>query len=384
MSAHALLSASSAHRWLNCTPSARLEEPIPDSDSTYAAEGTLAHRLGELTLRSVWEGADAAAPGDFDEVTNDPMYCAEMREHIDSYSNYVAERMAEAKSRCDDPLIFIEKRIDYSDFVPEGFGTADCVIIADGSMEVIDLKYGAGIRVSAEGNPQMELYALGCLAAFDWLYDIREVKMTVFQPRIDSISTAVISANDLIAWAGSELRIKADLAYRGAGDFCPGEKTCKWCKIGDSCRARAEYQLELAKLEFAEPPMLSPEEIGDILTRLPGFIGWAEQVKGYALDIALNHGVRIPGWKTVEGRSNRKYKDEAALASVLTKAGYADIYQPQKLWGITAMEKQIGKKKFNELAEGYVIKPEGAPTLVPESDNRPEINCAAAAAKDFE
>ena len=380
---HALLGPSSAHRWMVCTPSARLEEGLVDKGSEYAQEGTLAHRLGELLLRQRWEGADVAA--DLATVEADPLYSAAMREHMEGYAAFIEERVAEARTRCNDPRVFIEQTVCFDDYVPEGFGTADCIILADGLMDVIDLKYGAGVPVSAEGNPQMRIYGLGCYTALSWAFQIDAIRMTIYQPRLDSVSTDTMTKEDLLAWADTELKPKAALAWEGKGEFNPGEHQCKWCKIAATCRARAELQLQLAAYDFAQPPTLTPEEVADVLTRLPDLLAWADQVKAYAMDAAINKGLRFPGFKVVEGRSNRKYTNEHAIFLRLKKAGYAsaELYKPKELLGITAMEKLVGKKRLEELVGGLIEKPAGAPTLVPESDKRPELNTAAQAAEDF-
>lgn len=383
---HALLGPSSAHRWLACTPSARLEENMEDQGSDYAREGTLAHRLGELRLRFRFEKSTLDEYTEaLSEVVSDPMYSGAMEEHIDAYVAFVEERMAEAKTRCADPRIFIEQTVKFDEYVPEAFGTADCIILADGLMDVIDFKYGKGVPVSAENNPQMKLYALGCYLALSWAYEIPLIRMTIFQPRLDSVSTAEISSEDLLAWAEQELKPRAALAWEGKGDFAPGEETCRWCKAAPICRARANYQLELAKYDFAQPATLTPEEVAVILLRLPDFTSWATQVTEFAQDAAVNKGITIPGFKLVEGRSNRKYVDEDAIAKALRKAGYkvADIYKPKALLGITAMEKLLGKHKMETLIAPYITKPPGAPTLVPETDPRAAINTADQAAADF-
>lgn len=380
---HALLGPSSAHRWLSCTPSARLEEGLPDTSSSYATEGTLAHRLGELLLRAEYEGADITE--ELAEVQADPQYSPAMMEHMEGYAAFVAERFADAKSHCPDPRLYVEQRIDVSEYVPDGFGTTDCVIIADGLMDVIDLKYGAGIPVSAEDNPQMKIYALGCLLAFSLFYEITAIRMTIYQPRLDSISTAVIDRDKLEAWAEQFLKPRAAQAYAGEGPFAPGEMTCKWCKAGATCKARAEYQLELAAKDFQDAALMDNDEIAEVLERLPGLLAWAKQVKDYAEDAAINHGEKFPGFKVVEGRANRRYVNEGAIARRLKKAGFAtaDIYKPKELLGITAMEKLVGAKKLAELVGGLIEKPAGSPTLVPMSDKRPELNTAAKAAEDF-
>lgn len=366
-----------------CPPSARLGEGLADQGSTYTEEGTLAHRIGELLLRKRWEGADITA--ELEQAQADPLYSGAMGEHMESYAAFIEERMAEARTRCEDPRIFIEQTVRFEEYVPGGFGTSDAIILSDGVMDVIDLKYGKGVPVSAEGNPQMRIYGLGCYLALSWAYRIDTIRMTIFQPRLDSISTASMTTDELLIWAETELKPKAALAWEGKGDFCPGEAQCRWCKAAAVCRAHRDYQMEIARREFADPPLLSPEEIADVLNRLPALQAWAKKVEEYALDAAVRGEAEFPGFKVVEGRSNRRYADEDAIASALRKAGFkvADIYKPRELLGITAMEKLVGKNRFGELAGQYIIKPEGAPTLVPESDKRPPLNTAAKAAEDF-
>lgn len=381
--AHALLGPSSAYMWMACTPSARLAEGMADTGSEYAREGTLAHRLGELLLRERWEGQDITE--ELAAVQADPLYTATMGELIDGYVAFIEERMAEAKARCPDPRIFIEQLVHLEEYIPESFGTTDVTILADGLMDVVDLKFGAGIPVDAEGNAQMRIYALGSYLALSWAYQIDTVRMTIYQPRLDRISTATMALKDLLAWAEDELKPKAALAWAGEGDFNPGPAQCRWCKVAATCRARADYQLEIAAQDFAPPATLSPEEIAGILARLPDLRSWVQQVETYALDAAVNGGQTFPGFKVVAGRSTRKYGDEEAIAKALRKAGFkvAEIYKPKELLGITAMEKLVGKKRFAELAGAFIVKPDGAPTLVPESDKRPALNTAAQAAEDF-
>lgn len=375
MGKHALLSASSSHRWLNCPPSARLCEGYEDKGSEYAQEGTDAHSLCEHKLKLAL-GMDTADP-----TENLSFYNEEMEQCACDYAGYVMELVEEAKKICKDPVVLIEQWLDFSRFVAEGFGTGDCVIIADGTLYIVDYKHGKGVEVSAVENPQMMLYALGALELFDGIYDIDTVRMTIFQPRRENVSVCVMSKDDLLQWAYNDLMAKAKLAYEGGGEFACGD-WCRFCKAKAACRKRAEYNLELAKYDFAMPDTLEDAEIAAILEKADELAAWAADVKEFALQQALN-GVRYAGFKVVEGRSNRKYTDEDAVADTVKKAGY-DPYEP-KLLGITAMEKLLGKKQFAKLLSGLVEKPQGKPALVPESDKRQEMNIdkAASAAEDF-
>jgi len=268
--------------------------------------------------------------------------------------------------------------------VPDGFGTGDVVIISDGVLEVIDLKYGKGVPVSAEGNSQTRLYGLGAIATYMMLYDFLTVRMTIIQPRLDITSTEELRVDELMTWAQNELMPKAKLAYAGEGEFCAGDH-CKFCKAKATCKARADYNLELAKYDFQDAFLLSKEDIAEVLARADQLKAWVTDIETYALEQARDHGERFPGWKLVEGRSNRKYTDEEQVAKTLTDAGYEEvkIYKPQELLGITAMEKVLGKKQFGELLSDLVVKPAGKPVLVPESDTRPEINSLQSAINDF-
>ena len=293
-----------------------------------------------------------------------------MEECTDSYAQYIAEQMSQYSS----PAVMVEQRLDFSRYVPGGFGTGDCIIVADDVLTVIDFKYGKGVAVEAECNPQMMLYALGALEMFSILYDINEVKMVIFQPRIENISEFSIPVSDLMNWAENELRPKAELAVKGEGEFCAGEH-CRFCKVKATCRKRAEYNLAIAKYDFAPPDMLEDSEIEMILERADALTAWASDVKEYALSEALK-GRKWNGYKVVEGRSNRKYTDEKMAAAVVKKAG-KDPYSEPKILGITEMTKLLGgKKKFDELLSKYVCKPQGKPTLVPESDKRKEWSSA--------
>ena len=366
MGRHALLSASCSHRWLNCPPSARLCEGYEDKGSEYAQEGTDAHSLCEHKLKLAL-GMETTDPTD-----SLSFYDEEMEECACGYAAYVMELVEEAKKTCKDPVVLIEQRLDFSRFVEEGFGTGDCVIIADGTLYVIDYKHGKGVEVSAEGNPQMMLYALGALELFDGIYDIDTVRMAIYQPRRENVSVCVMAKDDLLQWAYNDLMAKAKLAYEGGGEYACGD-WCRFCKAKAACRKRAEYNLELVKYDFEMPATLDDVEIAAILARADELAAWAADVKEFALQQALS-GVRYDGWKIVEGRSNRKYTDEDAVADTVSKAGF-DPYEP-KLLGITAMEKLLGKKKFAELLAGLVEKPQGKPALVPVTDKRPEMNTA--------
>lgn len=370
---HAVLSASSSHRWIECPPSAKLNAETTDKASEYAQQGSSAHELAEYKIKS-FLGEDVKEPTDsltyFDQ---------EMADCTDSYMEYAAELVAKAKERCKDPIVLVEQRLDFSKWVPEGFGTGDCVIVADDVLTIIDLKYGVGILVEAEKNPQMMCYALGALQLFDGIYDIKKVSMTIFQPRREHISTYEITKEELIKWADTILAPTAQLATSGGGEFKAGEH-CQFCKVKATCRKRAEYNLELAQYDFEMPAALEDEEIEVILSKVDELIAWGSDIKEYALQSALN-GKQWNDWKLVEGRSNRRYTDETAVADTVKAAGY-DPYE-HKVLGITAMTKLLGKTKFEKLLGGCLEKPQGKPTLVPMSDKRPAINKAAEAADDF-
>lgn len=363
---HAVLSASSARRWLNCPPSARLCENYDDKSSDYAAEGTDAHALCEYKLKKVL-GIEATDP-----TENLTWYNEEMGECAEGYASYILELVEKAKQTCSDPVVLIEQRVDFSRWVPEGFGTADCIVIADGVMNVVDYKHGKGVEVSAAENPQMMLYALGALEIFDGIYDIEEVRMTIYQPRKSNISVSVIEKDELLEWAQNGLIYKAKLAFEGQGEFHCGE-WCRFCKAKAECRERAAANMELARYEFQEPNLLKDDEIVEILGKIDELTAWASDIKEYALKQAIN-GKEWTGWKLVEGRSNRKYINENAAAKIVEDAGF-DPYE-HKVLGITAMQKMLGKAKFSELLGGFIEKPQGKPTLVPMSDKRPAINTA--------
>ena len=365
MGEHALLSASSSHRWIECPPSARLEENFENKDSIFAAEGTAAHALAEYKLKKYLGIKSQKPKSEFDEK--------ELEYYTGIYFDYVCELIAEAKARSKDPIILVEKKLDFSNCVPKGFGTGDLVIVADKILDIVDLKYGKGVEVSAVNNPQMMLYAIGALNLFDSLYDIEKVRMTICQPRFDNISTFEITVDDLIKWAEDVVKPKADLAIKGEGEFCAGEH-CRFCRAKFNCRARAEENMKMAQYDFRKGPLLTDDEITEILSGIDELQKWTNDIQAYALDKAVNENKKWDGFKLVEGRSSRKYSNEQAVARTLIDAGFEeeDIYS-KNLLGITAMEKVIGKKKFKELLDNLVYKPQGKLTLVAQSDRRPEI-----------
>ena len=364
MGNHALLSASSSHRWLNCPPSARLCEGYDDKGSNFAAEGSDAHSLCEYKLRKAL-GMEAKDPTE--DLT---WYDAEMEESASGYAAFVMELVAEAKKTCSDPVVLIEQRLDYSKYVQSGFGTGDCVLIADGTLHIVDFKYGRGVLVEAEDNPQMKLYALGALEIFDCLYDIDTVSMTIYQPRRANVSTFTLTRQELLDWAETVLVPTAELAYAGDGEYHCGE-WCQFCKAKADCRERARANMELARYEFRQPPLLTDEEVEEILGKLDSLMDWASDIKDYALQAAIS-GKHWSGYKLVEGRANRRYTDENAVIAAVKAAGY-DPYDEPKLLGVTAMTTLLGRKQFNDILGGLITKPQGKPTLVPESDKRPAM-----------
>lgn len=366
--AHALLSASSTHRWLHSPPSAKLTAGVADAPSEAALQGTTAHALAEWELSKFLGKCEPRPYSKYEDE--------EMRRYVADYVAYVNEQYHKAQETTDDAVIYIEQRLDFSNVVPGGFGTGDCLIVADGTLYVIDLKYGIGVLVEAEWNPQMMLYALGALRLFDALYDIDEVALTIFQPRRENVSTWTISVAELNEWAEQTLKPAAELAAKGEGEFCAGS-WCQFCRIASTCRARAEANLQLAKYGFAPPAELSADEVAEVLARIPELTKWASDVQDYALAQALS-GEHYAGFKLVAGRSIRKYTDETAVAEAAKAAGYKDICK-QSLLTITAMERLMGKKKFAEILGDLVVEPEGKPTLVPLTDKRPEIHVDSAA-----
>lgn len=371
---HALLSASSAHRWLECPPSVQLTASLPDTAGEAAAEGTLAHRIVEERLDSIiekgiWPKKSSA------KLRMDERYRPVMEEHADTMVGYVMDLF----DQYSDAVLMSEQRLDFSRWVPDGFGTGDALVIADGVIHVIDYKYGKGVPVYAEDNPQLRLYALGAYEAYDSLYDIHEIHTHIVQPRLDSQTTETLTAEELLRWADEYVAPRAQLALSGEGEMNPGE-WCRFCKVRATCRARAEQQLALAQYEFKSPLVLTPEEIGDILGRVDELAKWAKSVKDYALQSAVSNGETFPGWKLVRGRANRKLTDEEEVAGLLLEQGFQP-HQIYSLKGLTDLEEVVGKKQLADLLGDRIVKPEGRPTLAPETDRRQAITHSAA--EDF-
>lgn len=363
--AHASLSASSSARWLNCPPSALLNAAVPDVTTDYAREGTCAHELAEYKVNRLL-GIEGEDPSDKLEF-----FDQEMQDCTDEYAQYIAETVGKLTH----PVVMVEQRLDFSKYVPDGFGTGDCVIVADDVLTVVDYKHGKGVAVSAERNPQMMLYALGALDLFDMLYDISTVNMVIFQPRLNNISEYTMPLTELLDWAENELKPRAALAAKGEGEYKAGDH-CRFCKVRATCRKRAEYSLILAQYDFAPAATLEDVEIEAILEKADALTAWAADVKEYALSQALS-GKQWNGYKVVEGKSVRKYTDEAKVADAVKAIGKNPYGEPEVL-GITAMTKLLGgKKKFDEILGELTHKPQGKPTLVPSSDKRKAWNPAS-------
>lgn len=348
---HALLAASSAGRWLNCTPSARLEEQYGEKETTpYAQEGTLAHEIAELYLRH--DGLNAVSDEDFDnrieELMSSELFNDEMLDVIPIYTDYCLAQFTEAKALNAGAEMVIEAKIDLTAYIPEGFGTADCCIINDNILEVIDLKYGKGVPVHADWNKQLMTYGLGALYWFDSMYDITEVRLTIVQPRLNNISSFMISADELRNWGENELKPGANKAFVGEGDLSAGE-WCRFCAVKNQCRALYKQQVEIAKHEFKEPYLLSDDEIADIIRKTPALVEWANSITAYANKRAIEEGKIWPGFKLVEGISRRKWIDEDKAAEAilikLPELSDDEIYN-MKLKSITDIEKLVGKRNL--------------------------------------
>ena len=381
---HALLSASGAGRWLNCTPSAKLEDEYGErKSSVYAEEGTLAHELSELYLsRDILGIIDEKEFGSkLEQIMANGLFNDEMLDVVPIYTDYCSEQFAEAQVVAPLAVMEIEQKLDLTEYIPESFGTADCCIAYGNVLEVIDLKYGKGVPVYAEWNKQLMLYGLGALRKYDMVYDITEVRLTIVQPRINNISTWQISADELRQWAEEELKPKAQLAFEGKGEPNAGD-WCRFCAVRNQCRKLYEQQLEIAKHEFAKPALLTDEEIADVVRRAPEFISWINSVTDYALVQAVTENKQWPGLKIVEGVSRRKWIDDEDTVTNTIFARCPELSEDKifnmKLKSITDIEKLVGKARFKELLSDVVIKPQGKPTLVPLEDKRPAMGYAQA------
>ncbi|WP_026673642.1 DUF2800 domain-containing protein [Alkalihalobacterium bogoriense] len=374
MGEHALLSASGAHRWMNCTRAPRLEESMEDGTSVYAEEGSLAHLLAEIKIcKEIGSISQQSYNKRLQEIRSNPLYSEEMDKATEVHKDFCIERFNEAKTMTKDAVILLEQKLDYSPWVQEGFGTSDTTIISDSVLEIIDYKHGKGIAVSAHENPQMKLYALGAINHFGFLYNLETIQMTISQPRLDSISSFEMSVDDLLKWGDEVVRPKAEMAFAGIGNFMVGVH-CRFCKVKAICRARADENMKLACLDFQSPPLLTDEEVVEVLHSLEELMSWGKSVQEYALSMAMNENKQWPGMKLVQGRGSRKYTDEDAIVKALTAAGCAsDVIYKKSLNTITTLEKELGKKTFDELLGSFITKAPGKIKLVPEEDKRPEI-----------
>lgn len=382
---HALLGASSAHRWLICPPIARLEEQFKDRGSSFAEEGTAAHELAELALAKRFKlMATRSVNTKLKKFRSENIYYDQsMEDYVEAYCDLVEERI----NHYQDAVIELEQKVDFTKWVPEGFGTSDVVVLADNTIEIIDLKYGKGVPVDAYLNPQLMLYALGAVDKYDIIYEFETVRMTIVQPRLDNVSTFEIDKEELLYWADNYVAPRAAQAWEGTGEWTITDDVVKFSKVRAQLRLRAERNFSLVdKYELKESPLLTNEEIAEILDRAPEIKKWLDHVEQYALNKALTEGEEFPGWKVVAGRSNRKISDEESLLFLLEAEGFEDdeILKPRALQAIGQLEKVVGKKRFAELASDFIVKPEGKPVLVNEKDRRPALNSMEDALNDFE
>lgn len=379
---HALLSPSGSHRWLHCTPSARFEERFVKGTSVYADEGTLAHDFAALYL-NLYTGRikKTAFQKQYDALRKHELYQPEMYGYVEGYVNYVKELYVDLKRKKGWADLHTEIEIDYSHIVPEGFGHLDNAILSPGRIDIIDLKYGKGVPVSAVANPQLGLYAIGALQLFKFVDDFKEVYLHIYQPRLDNISTDRNDTSDITSWGEGSVKRKALLAFKGEGEFKPGSH-CQFCAGKNRCSALANYHKGLARFDFQNPDELTNEEIAEIFLQSGQFINWINSITDYATDQARN-GKEFPGLKLVAGRSTRKFLSEEEVVKALTKAGYKPSqYRKFAALSIPELEKLLGLQ-FKKLLGKYVVKPEGAPTLVPLSDKRSPMKGKEGAKADF-
>lgn len=394
MSQHAKLSPSGASKWLACTPSAQLEQQYPDSAGDAAREGTLAHSLGELLIALRTNRiTNKKYRAELAIIESNEFYNKAMFEYADGYACYVLECLSAAQAHTKDAALFIEQKLDLTRYIPEGFGTGDAAIVADTVADIVDLKYGKGVPVSAPYNTQLSIYALGWLEEFGHLYDIQTVRMHIYQPRLNNISVWEVPVHKLYRWANTELKPLAALAFEGKGDYVAG-KHCQFCRAKINCRANAQLQLSIAaddfkdvedvQLDTPEPATISDDALVRILDMAESVTSWINAVKEYALSQALS-GKKWPGLKLVSGRSVRKVTDKEAVAKLLIKEGFdrTKLYKPQELYGITELEKLAGKKFVDDKLSPYIAKAPGAPTLAPLDDKRAEYSLNGSAAEDF-
>lgn len=368
-SKHALLGASSAARWIACTPSARATEGLPNQESTYAAEGTRAHEVCEKALRYKLAKWEAGKPFDLLSDWAQQSMPAEMFNAANQYVSFLHDQWVGFSCR---PGVFIEQEVDVSRWVPGGFGTCDCLMIGGGLLHIIDFKYGQGVPVSPVRNPQLMYYALGAYALFDGLESIDTVRMSIVQPRIqEEPETWELPLSDLLSWAREVLQPAAEMAWRGEGTFCPGEH-CRFCKAHPGCRGWQEKYGPLAGFEpLPQPAALSDEELGEWLQKVEGLAAYARELEDYA-QTALLEGRTLPGWKLVQGRSTRKWTDQDAAFRQMEADGIdeAMLYTRTPI-SLTAAEKMLGKKKFAEVMSAFITRAPGAPKLAKDSDPRP-------------
>ena len=380
--AHALLSASASHRWLACTPSALLESEVPDTASEFAKEGTLAHEFCDLKLR-LYTGdiKESTYKRNISKLRKDELYQKEMEEYADDYFVYVMEKLT------DTAVLTPETQVDFSEYVPEGFGTSDAIIIDDGKMTIIDFKYGKGVEVSAVDNPQLRLYSLGALHTFSMIYNINTIDMCIYQPRIGNISEDSITVDELLEWGENTVKPAAALAFKGEGQRVAGDH-CKFCKIQSECLAMYAYSMSVVSdyFDIEEPETwdkekLRPEDYASILSKAKAVKAWLGAIEDYCIEHVLSRELKVPGYKIVEGRSIRKFTDVDKAIAEIVATGYDEstLYERVPL-SLSKMEKMVGKAHFQELVGLFIEKPKGKPTIVVETDKRPEYTPA----DDFE